>query len=73
MYNASKRMFLACQSVGSLINKLNALPRDAKIRCCGSPCFYLHIDDDKGVICIDTESLDDEYSSNPVTVNNGGK
>lgn len=61
VYNFDKRVELHYCTVEKLIEQLQKLPKDAEVRCCEDYQFYLHITEDKKVISIDNDPMDDEY------------
>ncbi len=61
VYDINKRILVLCPSVGTLVDILNTLPRDAKVMFSGCDCGYLHVNKDETVICIDSEDLDEDY------------
>lgn len=61
MYDINFRRKIQKNTVGNLIEKLKELPQDAEILVCGEDIFFLHIERDKTVVCLDTEDLETDY------------
>ena len=59
MYNLKKRSYIT--TVGELRSLLAGIPNSTEISACGACEAWLHFDDEKGLICIDYDSLDDCY------------
>lgn len=52
--------------------KKKGLDKDAKLNICGSGKFFFHYNSDKKIVCLDTDSLSEEYIKNdPKSLYNG--
>ena len=61
-YDINKRQeFMGRTTVRDIINILNTLNPDATFLCDGDSYFYLHVESDDSIVCIDSSSLDDDY------------
>lgn len=61
MYDVNERKKFRNLAIAEFTEQLQALPQDAKLLICGEDIFFLHIEKDKSVVCIDTEDLEDVY------------
>lgn len=61
MYDVNERKKFKNLTIAEFSEQLQALPQDAKLLICGENMFFLHIEKDKSVVCIDTEDLEDVY------------
>lgn len=61
MYDVNERKKFRKLTVSKFKEQLQTLPQDAEILICGENTFFLHIEKDKSVVCIDTEDLEDVY------------
>lgn len=61
MYDVKERKKLTKLTVSKFIEQLLSLPQAAEVLICGENIFFLHIEKDKSVVCIDTEDLEDVY------------
>jgi hypothetical protein len=53
-------------NVGDLKRLLAELPNETKVTICGEDCCWLHVEEDKSVICFDCEDLDDCYETKEI-------
>lgn len=61
MYDVNERKKFRNLTISEFTEQLQALPQDAKLLICGADMFFLHIEKDKSVVCIDTDDLEDVY------------
>lgn len=61
MYDLSKRECVDKVTAGDVIDLLLKVPRSAQMVVCGAEKFYLHVDTNNTIVCLDTEDLDDDY------------
>lgn len=61
MYDIKERKKFRKLKIAELIEELKNLPQNAEFLLCGDNLFYLHIEKDKTVVCLDTEDLEDDY------------
>lgn len=61
MYDVKERKKFRNLTIAEFAQQLQALPQDAQLLICGEDTFFLHIEKDKSVVCIDTEDLEDVY------------
>jgi hypothetical protein len=59
MYNINKRV--SFETAGDLKELLAEVPDETKIVICGDDNCWFHIEEDKSVVCLDMEDLDDCY------------
>lgn len=65
MYDITKRDKCLAITVEDFIKKLESMPKDAIVTCCGDNLLYIHVEKDGSVVNIDTEDLDSEYADSP--------
>ena len=77
MLDVSKRQHLSDLEVGDVVDILSKLPRRAKFAICGMENFFIHVQKDNTVVCLDTDDLHDDYFAaerttfeQPVDINN---
>ncbi len=61
MYDINERKKFRCLTIAKFTEQLQAVPQDAELLICGENMFFLHIEKNKTVVCIDTEDLEDVY------------
>lgn len=61
MYDVNERKKFRCLTIAKFTEQLQTLPQDAELLICGENMFFLHVEKDKSVVCIDTEDLEDVY------------
>ena len=61
MYDVNERKKFRNFTIAEFTEQLQALPQDAKLLICGEDMFFIHVEKDKSVVCIDTEDLEDLY------------
>ena len=59
MYNIKMRNQF--ETVGGLKRLLEDVPEDTKIVICGDDNCWFHIENDRSVVCLDNEDLEDCY------------
>ena len=59
MYNINKRKQF--NTVGDLKKLLDEVSDDTKMVICGDDYCWFHIEEDKSVVCLDMEDLEDCY------------
>lgn len=59
MYDINKRTNF--ETAGDLKQLLAEVPDETKIVICGDDNCWFHIEEDKSVVCLDMEDLDDCY------------
>lgn len=65
MYDKTKMIYKDKITVNELCNILSTLPARAEICFCGDSNCYIHVEQDRSVVNIDNESLDECYENNP--------
>lgn len=65
MFDWQKRRESYDLQVSDLISELEKENQRAKVVCCGSSRVVLHSEKDGSAVCIDTESLSDDYLDDP--------
>jgi len=61
MYDVKERKKFRNLTIAEFTQQLQALPQAAELLICGEDTFFLHMEKDKSVVCIDTEDLEDVY------------
>ena len=61
MFDINERKKFRKLAIAEFTEQLQALPQEAKLLICGEDMFFIHIEKDKSVVCIDTEDLEDVY------------
>ena len=61
MYDVTQREKFVMATVKDLIKHLERLPPEAEVNICGDCIFYIHVEKNKSVVCLDTEDLDVDY------------
>lgn len=60
-YDINRRKHIDNPTVEQVIEELQKLPKDSRVSVCGSDTVYFHFAKDDSLICLDTDSLYDDY------------
>jgi hypothetical protein len=61
MYDIKRRQEFSTITVRKLIEELSVYPQNAIVNIIGEEHFYIHVEKDDTVLCLDDNSMDEEY------------